>query len=176
MSTSRIATSSTHPPYQPERRPTITSKPPPTPRVTPATMREIRAPKMMRLRMSRPNLSVPSRYSALPPARVPDPVTIKIVSPRLASGSCSRASSSDTWYRSSPLSGTSTTSFSAGRDAPQKGGRFRDLKLPSTGSWGATQLANIPRTTTAPSRTIGIIGRRRAVRPSPSAGLKAVLQ
>ena len=57
--------------------------------------------------------------------------------------------------------------FFGGASRPQNGGRFRALKLPSTGSWGATQLTNIPRTTTAPSRTIGINGRRRAVRRQP---------
>ena len=101
-STRRITTSSTHPPYQPDTSPNNTPSPPPIPRVTAATTSEMRAPNIIRLRMSRPNWSVPNKYSVLPPAFVPGPEAISIVSPMFTFGSCSRAFSSDTWELSCP--------------------------------------------------------------------------
>ena len=67
MSTTVMMTVSARPPTKPLTRPSVT---PTSTLITTAstpTSSEMRAPWMMRLRMSRPTWSVPSGYAALPP-------------------------------------------------------------------------------------------------------------
>src|SRR5262245_50152334 len=67
MSTRRMSRESTQPPKYPDINPRTVPSAPPTKIATSETTSETRAPWMIRLRMSRPSLSVPSGYSMLPP-------------------------------------------------------------------------------------------------------------
>src|SRR5262244_862882 len=68
MSTSRMSRESTRPPKYPEISPSAVPTMPPTKIAIADTVRETRAPWINRLRMSRPSLSVPRRWVALPPS------------------------------------------------------------------------------------------------------------
>src|SRR5215510_5746896 len=68
MSTSRMSKESVRPPKYPEISPSAVPTMPPTKIAIADTVSDTRAPWISRLRMSRPSLSVPRRWVALPPS------------------------------------------------------------------------------------------------------------
>ena len=67
-STTRISTSSTVPPAYPEMSPMMSPNAVPTVSTIPAMSNDMRAPKMIRARMSLPNGSVPRMCDVVPPS------------------------------------------------------------------------------------------------------------
>ena len=152
ISTSRITTVSTQPPKYPARMPSTVPITPETTMAISDTTSASRAPCTMRLRISMPFLSVPSRYLACPPGlttiwiwspstgAAPSGLPITVASPIRT---CRSASDSLTSFcRLSRLT-RSTTVRTDSTSPDQAGGTSRSARSPRLGLWGAISSAKM---------------------------------